>query len=86
MGNYPVLFTIEIYDEQYTLNTITGLIYANSFGEAAKTLEQYYGFSNIEAMSLEFFEDGIIELPTEVKTVEKIRKKLLGENQNEKLQ
>lgn len=85
MGKFPALYKVEVYDESSnSLKTIHGLLYVDSFADAAKTLEQYYGLNETESMKIELFEEDLIELPEDKELIKKIKSKLLGEI-NEKL-
>ena len=69
---YPFIYKVEVIDELTDDRRIfreSGVVYADSFNEAAQKLEVYYGTDNIvEVQQLLPLEDDPIVLPEEVVT------------------
>ena len=75
--NYPCLYkaTVFYYDgeaQSDVTETMHGILYADSFADAARQVESYYG-KDLISVETELFEDGLIEIPeAEVATIRKI--------------
>ena len=69
---YPFIYKVEVIDELTDNRRVfreSGVVYADSFSEAAQKLEVYYGTDNIvEVQQLLPLEDDPIVLPEEVIT------------------
>lgn len=76
MFKFPTLYTVNLItfdnsDSQHGISSANfqhgvthGILFSDSWADAAKQLEEYYG-EEIESMHIEMFEDGLIEFPAE---------------------
>lgn len=61
--SYPAIAKVKFYDEVYNrTDEAVHLLQVYNFQDAAKQLEDYYG-EDIEAMTIDIFEEGLITFP-----------------------
>lgn len=78
MTKFPTLYTVHLaYYEDGKLHKgkITGILFSDGWSDAAAQISEYYG-DDVESMSIEAFEDGLIEIPE--KYIEDFYKVLAG--------
>lgn len=62
---FPTLYSVHLsYYEDGELHKgkITGILFSDGWSDAATQISDYYG-DDVESMSIELFEDGMIEIP-----------------------
>lgn len=63
MGKYPCIYTVKFWNCNDDISEQSGFIYADNFHHAVNILENYYG--ELEKLSVELYEDGLVELDKE---------------------
>lgn len=77
MAKFPTVFEATLYiddssDHHCKPYRVCGLLYSESFADAARQIEEYYG-NDLSDMKIELYEDGIIEFhPKDLPVVEKL--------------
>lgn len=77
MAKFPTVFEATLYiddssDYHCKPYRVCGLLYSESFADAARQIEEYYG-NDLSDMKIELYEDGIIEFhPKDLPVVEKL--------------
>lgn len=77
MAKFPTVFEATLYiddnsDHHCKPYRVCGLLYSESFADAARQIEEYYG-NDLFDMKIELYEDGIMEFhPKYLPVVEKL--------------
>lgn len=76
MSKFPALYkaTLYIFEEDNKTHRyeICGILYADSFADAARQIEEYYG-DELGDIKIELYEEGLIEFaPSKLPEVQKI--------------
>lgn len=77
MAKFPTVFEATLYindsgDHRCKPYRVCGLLYSESFADAARQIEEWYG-NDLSDMKIELYEDGIIEFhPKDLPVVKKL--------------